>query len=625
MRTKRVDALRGCNLVSCPNLGFLASHLSHLDVSYNCIATLGPEIGVLVNLEFLKADHNAIRLLGPDVGRAEKLETLLLQGNRLETLPDEMGRLKNLRALNVSGNRLETISAHILGLPSLKRLDCIRNPLVFPDRSVAVSGLDATRRKYRIQTVNFPDAAIESDLEDSCFESSDEQDLTTSSLCGEKLFINCSHHHNHVTIKTKYARALIPVTDGRPDRFYIRTIRSSFYWPHLEANEMLASPIIAVEPHGSHFESSDPAIIWIKHCGSLERNQKIVPLISDTDTHRIPTWHPIDTKDFFVNRHHVIIKTTHFSLFTVKIFDPFPEVTQQIEAGSSATILLPTFPDLKIHIPGTCVDNNVTVTLRVLPDSNTDPSLASPIISVTPHGYHFNANSPTPIEVTLPIPNLAKIKKGSTGIRLLHSNADKKIWEVWPGPIDLRTNGPHGVLTFTTSHFSYFKALFDTCILLLREAKLGATYYYNQLRGFNVQLMCKALMTEIGDDLSFSVCLMCYRFGQEPINIGNYPITLACAQQKIMRVGSVQVELKGHVNGLAEVEESLVKDIDFDGRDFTVEFAVKGKASMPKWGVLGRIFVESLINGQYKFDLNLVLAKVRMNKAGGFPTKMGLI
>eukprot|EP00118_Oscarella_pearsei_P006902 m.32303 g.32303 ORF g.32303 m.32303 type:complete len:848 (+) comp31624_c0_seq1:92-2635(+) len=617
-RSERLEVLRNCSLRVCPNLCAFGGHLTFLDVSYNSIECLGSEMGDLINLVHLKADHNQIRTISAEIRRMEKLETLQLQRNLLESLPVEMSQLPKLETLNVSGNRLHTISVDILGLPTLKRLHSINNPLVFPAKGVAVCGLTATRQEYGIHVQSLHDVGSDVELEDSCFESADERDLTISSLpLDDRIFVNrTTSQRHHVMVKTEDAQALIPLTDAaanKANQFNIETLHSSLYFPSLEVNEMLISPIIALEPHGSHFLDSDPALVWIKHSGEPGNNQKVIALVSDTPTCDTPSWHPIDACNYVVSRQYVIIKTTHFSLFTAKLLDPYPEVSQHVQAGKSATISMPAFPGLTIQIPGTCVDDDVTVTLKVL-HSNDDVSLASPIVKITPHGYNFNANSPKPVKVTLPIPNLVAICKKSINIQLLHKSSDGADWELWPGPINMESVGCHGRLTFTTMHFSYFKAIFDECILLLRQAQLGAIYYYNQLRGFNVQLMCKAFMTEIGSDQSFSVCLMCYQFGQEPVQIGNYPITLSSAQRKILRVGDIQVRLKGHFFGLVEVDETLIKEIHFDGRNFTIEFAVRAETTKPKWGVIGKIFVESIVNKQYKFDLNLVLRK-DVNKA----------
>lgn len=389
---------------------------------------------------------------------------------------------------------------------------------------------------------------------------------------------------------------------------------------------MLVAPVVAIEPHGSKFLPSQPAVIYLKHCACSERNQRLVAMCSDTGLGHRPSWHPLDQSDFTINGQFVVIKTLHFSLFTVKMIDPFPEVTCHLEVSQGGTITIPRVPGVRVHVPGTALDRDANVTVRVLygtePGGNSQqhPGLVSPVICITPHGLQFNPYSPEPVTIDLPIPNYSQLSGtfGPLPIKLLYSpdfdSNQSPMWQPWhdSGQLLLNDEG-EAILRFTTLHFSYFKAILDQCTSILQEVKLGAVYVYNQLRGFNVHVTCKALMTEIGPDKSFSVTVICYKFGTEPTDVGNYPISLGLAQRKTLRVGEVSVTLSGHFTPLLEVGQTMLTNVvNFDGRDFTTEFALRASESMHLAGVIGRVAVESQQDEQYRFDMNLIV-KVRVN------------
>ena len=424
----------------------------------------------------------------------------------------------------------------------------------------------------------------------------------------------------HCVIHTTDSRAFIANLHGS---FRMFTLHSSFYRPLLESNEMLVTPVIAMEPHGSKFHPSQPAVIYLKHCAQLERNQRLVAMCSDTAMGHQPSWHALDQSDFTINGQFVVVKTLHFSLFTVKMIDPFPEVTCHLEVSQGGAITVPQVPGIRVHIPGTALDHDVNVTVKVLYRSEPgrcsqqNPGLVSPIVCITPHGLQFNPHSREPVTVDLPIPNYSQLINtlgpGPLPIRLLYSPDcglhQPLMWQPWHDN-GLSFKQGEAILSFTTKHFSFYKVIIDKCASILQHAKLGAAFIYNQLRGFNVKVTCKALMTEVGPDNSFGLTIMCYRFGTEPTDVGNYPISLGLTQRKTLRVGEVSVTLAGHF--IPVEKRTLTKEDYFDGRDFTTEFALKATDSMHLAGVIGWVVVESQQNEQCRFDMNLIV-KVRIN------------
>lgn len=440
--------------------------------------------------------------------------------------------------------------------------------------------------------------------------------INTDWICSHRLCIPSS---GHCVLKTADSQAFIP---NLHDNFHMFILHSSFYHPLLESNEMLVTPVIAMEPHGSRFLPSQPAIIYLKHSAQIERNQRLVAMCSDTAIGYQPSWHALDQSDFIINGQFVVMKTLHFSLFTVKLIDPFPEITCHLEVSQGGVITVPQVPGIRVHIPGTALYHDVNVTVKVLYSSEPgqcskqNPGLVSPIVCITPHGLQFNPYSPEPVTVDLPIPNYSQLIEalgpGPLPVRLLYSPDcglhQPLMWQPWHDNGHLILNQGETILRFTTTHFSFYKTIIEKLSSILQDAKLGAAYIYNGLRGFNVKVTCKAFMTEVGPDNSFSMTIICYRFGTEPTDVGNYPISLGLTHRKTLHIGEVSVTVSGHFTPLQEVgQRTLTNVIDFDGRDFTTEFALKATDSMHLAGVIGRVVIESQESEQYRFDMNLVV------------------
>ncbi|KIW16792.1 hypothetical protein PV08_03982 [Exophiala spinifera] len=81
--------------------------LKRLDLVYNQLETLPPQIGQLKNLEYLDVSFNALTELPEEIGMLTNLRKLLLFSNQIHTLCYELGFLFNLEVLGVYGNPLE--------------------------------------------------------------------------------------------------------------------------------------------------------------------------------------------------------------------------------------------------------------------------------------------------------------------------------------------------------------------------------------------------------------------------------------------------------------------------------------------------------------------------------------
>ena len=96
---------------------------------------LGPELGVLTNLETLDLSGNSIRgTIPPELWRLERLEQLSLNGLGLTgSLSSEIGNLSRLKMINLNGNHLSGAIPPTLGkLSSLRELNLSSNILDGP-------------------------------------------------------------------------------------------------------------------------------------------------------------------------------------------------------------------------------------------------------------------------------------------------------------------------------------------------------------------------------------------------------------------------------------------------------------------------------------------------------------
>jgi len=112
-----------------PTLWTMAKSLIVLDVSYNRLHCLPPEIGELQLLRELKASFNLIADLPAELGKLKRLRKLVLNGNKIRTLPPEIGRLEMLEELIVSENNLDEMPANLATMSMLRVLKLQNNNL----------------------------------------------------------------------------------------------------------------------------------------------------------------------------------------------------------------------------------------------------------------------------------------------------------------------------------------------------------------------------------------------------------------------------------------------------------------------------------------------------------------
>ena len=81
-------------------------NLKHLDIFFNQVNSLPPEIGELPHLQRFNVSCNQLETLPPELGQLTELKYLDLRDNQLTKLPKELKSLTNLVYLDLRGNPL---------------------------------------------------------------------------------------------------------------------------------------------------------------------------------------------------------------------------------------------------------------------------------------------------------------------------------------------------------------------------------------------------------------------------------------------------------------------------------------------------------------------------------------
>ena len=114
-------------LSGCDNK--IALKVIKLVINNNKIKVLNPEIGYLINLEYLDYDCNEISELIPEIGNLIHLKQLSFASNKITKLIPEIGSLINLEILDISTNKISKLIPEIYYLTHLKIFYCSDNQI----------------------------------------------------------------------------------------------------------------------------------------------------------------------------------------------------------------------------------------------------------------------------------------------------------------------------------------------------------------------------------------------------------------------------------------------------------------------------------------------------------------
>jgi len=110
-----------------------STDLTKLDLSYENLTYIDPNIKYFINLQTLNLSCNEIKEIPKEIGYLTQLQTLDLSCNKIKEIPKEIGYLTQLQKLDLSSNQIKEIPKEIGYLTQLQKLYLFNNKITkFP-------------------------------------------------------------------------------------------------------------------------------------------------------------------------------------------------------------------------------------------------------------------------------------------------------------------------------------------------------------------------------------------------------------------------------------------------------------------------------------------------------------
>ncbi|XP_038049083.1 uncharacterized protein LOC119722802 [Patiria miniata] len=390
-----------------------------------------------------------------------------------------------------------------------------------------------------------------------------------------------------------------------------------------------ASPVVLLGPHGAVFYEDRPAVIRLPLMVKVPFPSQVHCLRSNTDDLERPAWERIPSSDFRVRDGYILLRTSHFSLFTAVLSKTPFSVSRTISAEEGGVLEVNEVPGLVVQFPRGCVHGDVNASIRVICSelpadvrTNLNPSdaLATPVVILQPHGYIFNNFSDNPVTVRLPVPDYSAI------IQNFGFEAQLSVWQspttedqpvAWEAlntnfKIDCDENGNY-FIDIPVVHFSWLTALWASIRGKMQNARLGVGFAYS---GGAVNMKCQAWMLENPDTGKFGLVVICHHSDNPMQDVGNYaknvggslkPVSIEPGGSIIVKLGKSDYfeadTAAGEDESLEQVEEN------YKGGEFEKQFACKFKGQPSNKDIFGKVFVRRRWeNGTEErlFEFNLI-------------------
>uniref|UniRef100_A0A452HJN9 Uncharacterized protein n=1 Tax=Gopherus agassizii TaxID=38772 RepID=A0A452HJN9_9SAUR len=114
-----------------PSHLFLCNKIRYLDLSYNDIRFIPPEIGVLQSLQYFSITCNKVESVPDELYFCKKLKTLKIGKNNLSVLSPKIGNLVFLSYLDIKGNHFEILPPELGECRALKRTGLVVEDTLF--------------------------------------------------------------------------------------------------------------------------------------------------------------------------------------------------------------------------------------------------------------------------------------------------------------------------------------------------------------------------------------------------------------------------------------------------------------------------------------------------------------
>lgn len=604
------------------------------------------------SLRTLKLAACHINDLSPTLLWPKRLEELDLARNELTRFPPTLTSLKHLRTLNLSGNRISDFDADILTLPYLSKLQLVRNPIANLPACVRLGAVADMRRYFGVDhplitmepgdDAHFRSSSVSSDFQarhsesDSGYESD-----TTSGQSVSNMTDSCIIPSGYTPFATCSDCFLcFPTNHSPPSSFpyTIGIVNDISLYPPVKPKAVLITPVVRVTPHGLTFPNGSPAILVLPHCLPLTNNPDpnlcLLPVCSNTGPHEMTTWEPLTLLEqrCQISQNHVIVPTTHFSMFAVLLLTLYPTAQTTIIPNEGGKLRTSDLPGFEVQFPPHALRDPTLVKVTVYyadepyhtQGEEEQSPLASACVGLEPHGVVFHH----PVKVSLPV-------LGS------HNTMCGPRLTVWYAPFDphrpdvlqwselnstevLVSITPSGVVaSFDLKHFSFVKLLWEYCRDTVIRIRDGAMFTYRGITNRIVSMFCQVFLTPPLQDGTCGMIMVAYKFGGPLPVISNYPLKVGESGASIqLTIGRITVTVEGQVQPQEVCKDTLVKTISFTGDDFSVQFLLKLTCKLESYKSFGqlRLSSPSAPNGTSPQQINLVAPNLGNMSPTSFPT-----
>ena len=337
-------------------------------------------------------------------------------------------------------------------------------------------------------------------------------------------------------VKVGHAAVMIPEDNKsniiRTD-FFLELLEDQRFIPDINDTIVHASVVAFLGPHGAKFYDDRPAIIRLPIHVNVGVS-RVRCFTSDTDDLETPLWMEIPSCDFRVYKGYVLIRTTHFSIFTVMLDKTTPTVSQVIKKDEGGRLEVERVPGVLVDFPQGSLTEDVTASVKVITyelsqDLRTNipvnDALASPTVILQPHGYFFKSERDCRVTVQLPIPNYSRIIQhfgGEAELSVWHSPTSENEpvrWERLDNNYVIRQDddGNHSI-AIPVAHFSWLTSLWNGIRSKLNNTGMAFSFY----SGGAVSMKCQAWMLESSDTEKFGLVVICHRCDNTMQDVGNY-------------------------------------------------------------------------------------------------------
>ncbi|XP_041473078.1 uncharacterized protein LOC121422236 [Lytechinus variegatus] len=417
-------------------------------------------------------------------------------------------------------------------------------------------------------------------------------------------------------LKTGHAAVLIPEHNKsnilRTD-FFLELLGDIKFVPEFGDDLVHASSVAFLGPHGTLFYEDSPAIIRLPLYLDVGVSQ-VRCFTSNTDDMEKPVWMEVPTCDYRVFQGYVLLRTNHFSLFTVMLDQVTPTVTRVIRKDEGGKLVVDQVPGVKVDFPEGSLSEDVTASVKVfcseLPShlrTNLPmrDAFASPTVVLQPHGYFFKVQRDCKVTVELPIPNYSKIIQHfghEAQLSVWHSPTSEEEPVSWePLNVNYRIREDANASYFIAipvEHFSWLTAIWNGIRSKLNNTGMSLGFY----SGGAVSMKCQAWMLESSDTEKFGLVVICHLSDDSTMqDVGNYAINVGGSLKPVAIApgGDIVVKLGRsdyfEADTRASEDPSLEKvEANYRGGEFEMQFACRFKGSnKPKEReIFGKVFVK---------------------------------